>query len=278
MFIARVEDEDTTLALKPMNCPCHVLIFRDRLRSYRELPMRLAEFGSCHRYEPSGALHGIMRVRAFTQDDAHIFCTEADIAPETVRFVELLSSVYRDFGFDSFRVKFSDRPATRAGSDETWDRAEGALKEACADRRGRVRAQSGRGGVLRAEAGVRAARRDRAGLAVRDAAGGFRDAGAAGSELHRRGQQPAAAGDAAPRHSGQFRAVPGHLDRAICRAVPAVAGAGAGGGGDASSSDAADYARRWPGCCGRAGSRCRRTCGTRRSTPRSASTAWRMCR
>jgi threonyl-tRNA synthetase len=132
MFIARVEDEDTTLALKPMNCPCHVLIFRDRLRSYRELPLRMAEFGACHRYEPSGALHGIMRVRAFTQDDAHIFCTEAQIAQETVDFVELLSSVYRDFGFESFRVKFSDRPAARAGSDEVWDRAEGALKEACA--------------------------------------------------------------------------------------------------------------------------------------------------
>ncbi len=132
MFIARVEDEDTTLALKPMNCPCHVLIFRDRLRSYRELPLRMAEFGSCHRYEPSGALHGIMRVRAFTQDDAHIFCTKAQIADETVRFVALLSSVYRDFGFDTFRVKFSDRPASRAGSDEVWDRAEGSLKEACA--------------------------------------------------------------------------------------------------------------------------------------------------
>ena len=132
MFIARVEDEDTTLALKPMNCPCHVLIFRDRLRSYRELPLRMAEFGACHRYEPSGALHGIMRVRAFTQDDAHIFCTEEQIAPETVAFVELLSSVYRDFGFESFRVKFSDRPVARAGSDEVWDRAEGALKAACA--------------------------------------------------------------------------------------------------------------------------------------------------
>ncbi len=132
MFIARVEDEDTTLALKPMNCPCHVLIFRHALRSYRELPLRMAEFGACHRYEPSGALHGIMRVRAFTQDDAHIFCTEAQIADETVAFVALLSSVYRDFGFDSFRVKFSDRPAARAGTDATWDRAEGALKEACA--------------------------------------------------------------------------------------------------------------------------------------------------
>ncbi len=132
MFIARVEDEDTTLALKPMNCPCHVLIFKHGLRSYRELPLRMAEFGSCHRYEPSGALHGIMRVRAFTQDDAHIFCTEEQIAGETVDFVELLSSVYRDFGFDSFRVKFSDRPVPRAGTDEVWDRAEGALKQACA--------------------------------------------------------------------------------------------------------------------------------------------------
>jgi threonyl-tRNA synthetase len=131
MFIAQVEDEDKMLALKPMNCPCHVQIFRQGLRSYRELPLRLAEFGSCHRYEPSGALHGIMRVRAFTQDDAHIFCTEAQIAPETVRFVELLSGIYRDFGFEEFRVKFSDRPETRAGSDEVWDRAEGALKEAC---------------------------------------------------------------------------------------------------------------------------------------------------
>src|ERR1700744_5718682 len=132
MFIARVEDEDKVLALKPMNCPCHVQIFRQGLRSYRELPLRMAEFGSCHRYEPSGSLHGIMRVRQFTQDDAHIFCTEEQIAPETVRFVELLSSIYRDFGYDNFRVKFSDRPALRVGSDAPWDHAEQALKEACA--------------------------------------------------------------------------------------------------------------------------------------------------
>jgi threonyl-tRNA synthetase len=132
MFIARVEDEDKSLALKPMNCPCHVQIFRQGIRSYRELPLRLAEFGSCHRYEPSGALHGIMRVRAFTQDDAHIFCTEAQIAPETVRFVELLSSIYDDFGFPEFRVKFSDRPPQRVGDDAVWDHAEAALKEACA--------------------------------------------------------------------------------------------------------------------------------------------------
>jgi len=135
MFMATVEDKDEAhkaLALKPMNCPCHVLIFNHGLRSYRELPLRMAEFGACHRYEPSGALHGIMRVRAFTQDDAHIFCEEGQIAGETVAFVALLSRIYRDLGFESFRVKFSDRPASRAGTDEVWDRAEGALKDACA--------------------------------------------------------------------------------------------------------------------------------------------------
>jgi threonyl-tRNA synthetase len=131
MFIATVEDEDKTLALKPMNCPCHVQIFRQGVRSYRELPLRMAEFGACHRYEPSGALHGIMRVRAFTQDDAHIFCTEDQVAPETARFVALLATVYRDFGFPEFQVKFSDRPPVRAGGDEVWDKAETALKEAC---------------------------------------------------------------------------------------------------------------------------------------------------
>ena len=135
MFIATVEDEsekDRVLALKPMNCPCHVQIFNQGIRSYRELPLRMAEFGSCHRYEPSGALHGIMRVRAFTQDDAHIFCTEGQITDETARFVALLSSIYRDLGFPDFRVKFSDRPAVRAGADAVWDQAEGALREACA--------------------------------------------------------------------------------------------------------------------------------------------------
>ena len=134
MFLATVDDEsekDRVLALKPMNCPCHVQIFNHGLRSYRELPMRMAEFGACHRYEPSGALHGIMRVRSFNQDDAHIFCTEAQIAQETVDFVALLSRVYKDFGFENFRVKFSDRPEKRAGSDEVWDHAEGALHEAC---------------------------------------------------------------------------------------------------------------------------------------------------
>src|SRR5260221_2448441 len=129
MFIVQ-DDESHVLAVKPMNCPGHVQIFRQGLKSYRDLPLRMAEFGACHRNEPSGALHGIMRVRAFTQDDAHIFCTEDQIVTETKSFCDLLRSVYRDFGFDDVRVKFSDRPEKRAGLDATWDKAESALKEA----------------------------------------------------------------------------------------------------------------------------------------------------
>ncbi len=123
-------DEDEILALKPMNCPCHVQIFRQGIKSYRDLPLRMAEFGSCHRKEPSGALHGLMRVRAFTQDDAHIFCTEDQINSEAKSFCNLLMSIYRDFGFEDVRILFADRPDIRAGSDETWDRAESALKSA----------------------------------------------------------------------------------------------------------------------------------------------------
>ena len=134
MFTVRDEDEgkERVLAVKPMSCPGHVQIFRQQLHSYRELPLRMAEFGSCHRNEPSGALHGIMRVRAFTQDDAHIFCTEAQITEETVAFCALLRSVYHDFGFDDFTVKFADRPTLRAGTDAVWDHAEDALKAATA--------------------------------------------------------------------------------------------------------------------------------------------------
>ena len=129
MFTAESED-DRTLALKPMNCPGHVQIYRQGITSYRDLPLRMAEFGSCHRNEPSGALHGIMRVRAFTQDDAHIFCTEDQINSESVAFCNLLQDIYRDFGFEEVRVKFSDRPEVRAGDDATWDKAEAALRDA----------------------------------------------------------------------------------------------------------------------------------------------------
>jgi threonyl-tRNA synthetase len=128
MFTA--ESEEKILALKPMNCPCHVQIFRQGIKSYRDLPLRMAEFGCCHRNEPSGALHGLMRVRAFIQDDAHIFCTEDQITGETKAFCGLLLSVYKDFGFTDVSVRFSDRPELRAGDDAVWDRAEAALQQA----------------------------------------------------------------------------------------------------------------------------------------------------
>ena len=126
MFMAK-GDDDKVLALKPMNCPGHVQIYKQGLKSYKDLPIRMAEFGSCHRNEPSGALHGIMRVRQFTQDDAHIFCMDSQITSECVRFCELLQEIYKDFGFSDLRVKFSDRPENRAGDDQTWDKAEDAL-------------------------------------------------------------------------------------------------------------------------------------------------------
>jgi len=134
MFIVEVDEEGAKEkrinALKPMNCPCHVQIYNQGLKSYRDLPLRLAEFGSCHRYESSGSMHGLMRVRGFTQDDAHIFCTEDQIESECADFITLLSSVYKDLGFDSFEIKLSTRPEIRIGSDETWDKVEGALENA----------------------------------------------------------------------------------------------------------------------------------------------------
>ena len=128
MFVSNAEEK--VLAIKPMNCPCHVQIFRQGLKSYKDLPIRMAEFGSCHRNEPSGALHGLMRARAFTQDDAHIFCTEKQITSETRKFCSLLMDVYKDFGFKDIVIKFSDRPDNRAGDDKVWDQAEDALLKA----------------------------------------------------------------------------------------------------------------------------------------------------
>ncbi len=128
MFITQSEERE--FSIKPMNCPGHVQVFKQGLKSYRDLPLRLAEFGSCHRNEPSGALHGIMRVRAFTQDDAHIFCTEAQVQGEVIQFIDLLQKVYTDFGFDELLVKFSTRPQKRVGSEAQWDKAEAALKAA----------------------------------------------------------------------------------------------------------------------------------------------------
>ena len=134
MFITEIDEEHAndkrTNALKPMNCPCHVQVYNHGLKSYRDLPVRLAEFGSCHRYEASGTLHGLMRVRGFTQDDGHIFCTESQIENETKLFIELLSGMYKDLGFDNFDIKLSTRPEVRVGSDEVWDKAESALENA----------------------------------------------------------------------------------------------------------------------------------------------------
>ncbi len=128
IFTTRAENRE--YAIKPMNCPCHVQIYNQGLKSYRDLPLRLAEFGSCHRNEPSGTLHGLMRVRGFVQDDAHIFCTEAQIQDEVTAFIDLLFEVYRDFGFNEVQIKLSTRPQSRVGSDEIWDKAEQALEEA----------------------------------------------------------------------------------------------------------------------------------------------------
>ena len=134
MFITEIDEEHAnekrTNALKPMNCPCHVQVFNQGLRSYKDLPIRYAEFGSCHRYEASGTLHGLMRVRGFTQDDGHIFCTEDQIQDETKKFIELLTDIYAQLGFDEFDIKLSTRPEVRAGSEQVWDKAEQALENA----------------------------------------------------------------------------------------------------------------------------------------------------
>ena len=134
MFITEIDEEHANEkrvnALKPMNCPCHVQVYNQDIKSYRDLPYRLAEFGSCHRYEPSGTMHGLMRVRGFTQDDGHIFCTEDQIESETGLFIDLLSNIYSDLGFNTFKIKLSTRPEVRVGTDKVWDKAEIALKKA----------------------------------------------------------------------------------------------------------------------------------------------------
>ncbi len=139
------ESESRTYAVKPMNCPGHVQIFNQGLKSYRDLPLRMAEFGSCHRNEPSGSLHGLMRVRAFTQDDAHVFCTEAQIQDEVAALIDVIYDVYGDFGFEEIEIKLSTRPEKRVGSDETWDQAEKALADALASKNINYDLQPGEG-------------------------------------------------------------------------------------------------------------------------------------
>ena len=176
MFTTRDRD-GRVFAIKPMNCPGHVQVFKQGITSYRDLPVRLAEFGKVHRYEPSGALHGMMRVRAFTQDDAHIFCTPEQITEESIAVCELILDIYRDFGFDDVRIKFADRPEVRVGDDAVWDQAEAALIKALESTGLDVHAQPRRRRFLRTQARVRAARCHRSRLAMRHPAGGPEPAG-----------------------------------------------------------------------------------------------------
>ena len=219
-----------------MNCPGHVQIFKHGLKTYRDLPLRLAEFGVVHRYEPSGALHGLMRVRAFTQDDAHIFCTEEQIADECLKINDLILSTYADFGFERIVVKLSTRPEKRVGTDAMWDHAERVMATRAGADRGAAAAthqdrdQSGRRRVLRAEVRICAARRHRPRLAVRHHAGRLQPAGAVRRLLHRRRRREEDAGDDPPRHLRLDGALHRHPDRALRRPFPALARAGAGRG------------------------------------------------
>ena len=280
MFLTEQREEDERIyAIKPMNCPGHVQIFKNGLKSYRDLPLKIAEFGKVHRFEPSGALHGLMRVRAFTQDDAHVFITEEQIAEESLKINDLILSIYEDFGFSDVRIKFSDRPDKRIGDDAVWDKAEAALMAALeASQAGRGRSNKGEGAFYGPKLEY----------VLRDAIG--RDwqcgtvqvdlnlPGPARRVLHRRALQQGDAGDAAPRDVRLARALHRHADRALCRAFAALALAAAGGGrhhhlrrrrlrarGDRGRASA-------PGCASRP------TCATRRSTTRCASTRSPRCR
>ena len=226
MFTTASENRD--YAVKPMNCPGHIQIYNADLHSYRDLPLRYGEFGACHRNEPSGALHGLMRVRGFTQDDGHIFCTEDQILDECVAYTALLQTVYRDFGFEHILYKVSTRPAKRIGADEVWDKAEAALMESLKRSGRRVHDLAGRRRVLRAEDRVHAEGRDRPRLAVRHDAGRLLDAEPARRRVRRRGQQPQDAGDAAPGDRRLDGALHRHPDRELRRGDAAVAGAGPG--------------------------------------------------
>jgi len=196
------ESESREYAVKPMNCPGHVQIYNQGIKSYRDLPLRLAEFGSCHRNEPSGALHGLMRVRAFTQDDGHIFCMEEQIQDEVSQFIDLLQGVYRDFGFDELQIKLSTRPAKRVGSDETWDKAEAALKMALDGKKSGVGSAAGRGRFLWPQNRILPAGQHRPRLAMRHYSAGFLDARPTRSGVCRRRQFAAHARDAPSGNSG----------------------------------------------------------------------------
>ena len=233
MFLtAKREEDERVYAIKPMNCPGHVQIFKNGLKSYRDLPLKIAEFGKVHRFEPSGALHGLMRVRAFTQDDAHVFITESQIAEEALKINDLILTIYEDFGFPDVRIKFSDRPEKRIGDDSVWDKAEHALMEALKASGRPWTLNKGEGAFYGPKLEYVLARRHRPRLAMRHRAGRSQPARPARRILYRRAFQQGDAGDAPPRHvrlAGTFHR---HSDRAFRRTFPAVAVAGASGGRD----------------------------------------------
>ena len=228
-----MEVEKADYQLKPMNCPGHILIYKSRLRSYRDLPVRLAELGTVYRYERSGVLHGLLRVRGFTQDDAHIFCMPSQIEAEVEACIDFAFAVMKTFGFSRYQVELSEwdaaHPENYAGSREDWERATQRALHDARTHADSLQAHGGRGGVLRAEDRREADRRHRPSLAAHHRAVRFQSAGAIRPGVRGRRRQPASAADGAPRAVGLGGAILRHSDRALCRGVSAVAGAGAGG-------------------------------------------------
>ena len=268
-----------------MNCPGHIQIFKHGLRSYRELPLRLAEFGVVHRYEPSGALHGLLRVRGFTQDDAHVFCTEEQMAEECLKINDLILSTYDDFGFQGdITVKLSTRPEKRVGTDEAWDHAEGimqdVLKRIEAQGQGRIKTaiNPGEGAFYGPKFEYVLARRHRPRLAVRHHAGRLQPAAALRRLLYRRRRLEEDAGDDPPRHLRLDGALPRHRARALCRPSAAVARAGAGDGRHHHAGRRRLRARSHGGGARRPACAPKSICATRRSTTRCASTRSPRCR
>ena len=265
------------MGLKPMNCPAHVQLYKDERRSYRDLPIRYSEAGLVHRHEPSGTLHGLLRVRHITQDDAHIFCTEEQVPEEIQRCLDFGFAIYDTFGFEP-RLELSTRPEKRVGSEEMWDRAEAGLERALVDKGLEYRAQPRRRRVLRAEDRPPHDRLDRPRMAARHRAARLLHAGAVRPDLHRRRQRRAPAGDDPPRPDGQLRALHGDPDRALRGRVPAVAGAGPGRGAAARRPPRRLRARGPHGARSRPA--CARTSTTApsRSAARSARPSCARCR
>ncbi len=224
------EADERQMSVKPMNCPTHCLIFGTRLRSYRDLPVRYSDFGRLHRYERSGVTNGLFRVRSFAQDDAHVFCMEEQVEEVVLAAAGMILEIYRTFGFDDVRIELSTRPEKRIGSDELWDRAEGALASALEEPGDALPGQPRRRRLLRAEDRLPRPRLDRPQLAARHGAARLPAPAAVRPQVRGGGRRRAPAGDDPPGHARIDRAVHGDPDRADGGGVPPVAGAGAGGG------------------------------------------------